>query len=173
MNRCRGISLLAILSSLIFVLISGEAQEKSGGGKGGERGFGFTASRAPIDITSDTVEADQKQNRVTFKGNVVAKQEDLQIFSETMTAYLNEASNEIDKVEAKGNVKIVKAERTATCAEALFENAKGEITLKGNVVVYSGPDRLAGDTVIYYLNEDRVSVEGEKDKRARITVHPK
>jgi outer membrane protein assembly factor BamD len=137
------------------------------------KGFGFFTEKKPVDIVADTMEGLEKGKVIVFKGNVVAKQEDLQIFSETMTAYLNEESNEIEKVEAKGNVKIVKAERTATCEEALFENAKGEITLKGNVVVYSGPDRLAGDTVIYYLNEDRVSVEGEKDKRARITVHPK
>jgi outer membrane protein assembly factor BamD len=154
-----------------------KAEEKpaEGTSKPGDKGkgFGFFTEKKPVDIVADIMEGLEKGKIIVFKGNVVAKQEDLQIFSETMTAYLNEESNEIDKVEAKGNVKIVKAERTATCEEALFENAKGEITLKGNVVVYSGPDRLAGDTVIYYLNEDRVSVEGEKDKRARITVHPK
>jgi len=79
----------------------------------------------------------------------------------------------VERAEAEGNVKIVKAERTATCDQAVFENAKGEITLTGNVVVYSGPDRLAGDTIIYYINEDRVTVAGEKDKRARVTVQPK
>jgi len=152
-----------------------EKKPAEGTSKSGDKGkgFGFFTEKKPVDIVADIMEGLEKGKIIVFKGNVVAKQEDLQIFSETMTAYLNETSNEIDKVEAKGNVKIVKAERTATCEEALFENAKGEITLKGNVVVYSGPDRLAGDTVIYYLNEDRVSVEGEKDKRARITVHPK
>jgi len=103
----------------------------------------------------------------------VTKQDDLQIFSDTLTAYLNEESNEVERADAQGNVKIVKAERTATCNRALFENAKGEITLTGSVVVYSGPDRLAGDTVVYYINEDRVTVLGEKEKRARITVQPK
>lgn len=156
---------------------SDKAEDRSveGKAKPGDKGkgLGFFTEKKPVDIVADTMEGLEKGKIIIFKGNVVAKQEDLQIFSETMTAYLNEESNEIDKVEVKGNVKIVKAERTATCEDALFENAKGEITLKGNVVVYSGADRLAGDTVIYYLNEDRVSVEGEKDKRARITVHPK
>jgi lipopolysaccharide transport protein LptA len=179
MNKIKLIYPLVIVFSLFF-LASGGAQVKKSSGKADEKkaktdqqGFGFSSSRSPIDISSDTMEADQKQNTVTFKGNVVAKQEDLQIFSDTLTAYLNEENDEIDKALAKGNVKILKAERTATCEEALFENAKGEITLKGNVVVYSGSDRLAGDAVIYYINEDRVVVEGEKDKRARITVNPK
>ena len=137
-----------------------------------EKPFGFFKEKKPVDIVADMMEGLEKGKIIMFKGNVVAKQEDLQIFSDTLTAYLNEENDEIDKALAKGNVKILKAERTATCEEALFENAKGEITLKGNVVVYSGSDRLAGDTVIYYINEDRVVVEGEKDKRARITVQP-
>ena len=74
MNQSKGIGLLIILFSLFLFFISGEAQEKKGSGKGGEkalktdRSFGFTASRAPIDITSDTVEADQKTNTSPLKG---------------------------------------------------------------------------------------------------------
>jgi len=159
---------------------SGRQVTKSEGQKDGaskaaekEKPFGFFKEKKPVDIVADMMEGLEKGKIIMFKGNVVAKQEDLQIFSDTLTAYLNEENDEIDKALAKGNVKILKAERTATCEEALFENAKGEITLKGNVVVYSGSDRLAGDAVIYYINEDRVVVEGEKDKRARITVNPK
>ncbi len=115
----------------------------------------------------------EKGKIIIFKGNVITKQDDLQIFSDTLTAHLNEESNEVERADAEGNVKIIKADRTATCNQAIFENAKGEITLKGNVVVYSGSDKLAGETVIYYINEDRVTVEGEKDSRARVTVQPK
>jgi lipopolysaccharide transport protein LptA len=149
--------------------------QRDGASKAGEKekAFGFFKEKKPVDILADMMEGLEKGKIIMFKGNVVAKQEDLQIFSDTLTAYLNEENDEIDKALAKGNVKILKAERTATCQEALFENAKGEITLKGNVIVYSGTDRLAGDTVIYYINEDRVMVESEKDKKVRITVQPK
>jgi len=140
-------------------------------GKGGV--FGFFSSKKPVDIVSDTMEGLDKGKVIIFKGNVLTKQDDLQIFSDTLTAHLNEESNEVERADAEGNVKIVKQDRTATCNEAIFENAKGEITLKGNAVVYSGADRLAGDTIIYYINEDRVTVAGEKDKRARVTVQPK
>ncbi len=148
---------------------------QEGAAKPGEKdkGFGFFKQKKPVDVVADMMEGLEKGKVILFKGNVVAKQEDLQIFSDTLTAYLNEETDEIDKADAKGHVRIIKAERTATCEEAFFENAKGEITLKGNVVVYSGTDRLAGDTVIYYINEDRVMVESEKDKKVRITVQPK
>lgn len=140
--------------------------------KKGPLGF-FSAEKKPIDVISDNMEGLEKGKVIIFKGNVVTKQGDLEMFSDTLTAYLGEESNEIEKALAKGHVKIVKQDRIATCEEALFENAKGEITLTGNVVVFSGPNKVAGDMVKYFINEDRVSVESEKGKRAHITVHPK
>ncbi len=134
----------------------------------------FFDEKKPIDIVSDTMEGFDKEKYVIFKGSVVAKQEDLFIFSDTMEAYMNEKGNEIDKAYAKGSVRIVKKERTATCNEAEFDNTRGEIKLKGNVIVYSGQDKLTGEIVTYYVEEDRVVVEGEKEKenKAHITVTP-
>jgi lipopolysaccharide transport protein LptA len=127
----------------------------------------------PIDIVSDTMEGFDEEKYVVFKGNVVAKQEDLYIFSDIIEAHVDAETNEIEKAYAKGNVKIVKRERTATCNEALFDNREGTIVLKGNVIVYSGTDRLTGDTVTYYVDEDRVVVQGAKDYKARIKITPK
>lgn len=140
--------------------------------KKGPLGF-FSAEKKPIDVVSDSMEGLEKGKVIVFKGNVVAIQGDLQMFSDTLTAYLGEETNEIEKALANGHVKIVKQDRIATCEEALFENTKGEITLKGNVVVFSGPNKVAGNIVKYFINEDRVSVESEKGKRAHVTVHPK
>jgi lipopolysaccharide transport protein LptA len=138
-----------------------------------ENKLSFFDTNKPIDIVSDTMEGFDKEKYVIFKGSVVARQEDLSIFSDIIEATMNEETNEIEKAHAKGNVKIIKKERTATSNEAVFDNAKGEIVLKGNVVVYSGQDRLNGEIVTYYVNEDRVVVEGEKEKKARILVTPK
>ncbi len=133
----------------------------------------FFDETKPIDIISDTMEGFDQEKYVIFKGNVVARQEELFIFSDMLEAHMDEATNEIEEAYAKGNVKIVKKERTATCNEATFNNRKGEIILKGNVIVYSGQDKLTGEIVTYYVNEDRVVVEGEKNKKARMTVTPK
>jgi lipopolysaccharide export system protein LptA len=147
-------------------------------GEKGEKGekedkLSFFDETKPIDIVSDTMEGFDKEKYVIFKGSVVARQEDLYIFSDMVEAHMDEVTNEIEKAYAKGNVKLVKKERTATCNEAIFDNKKGEIILKGNVIVYSGQDKLTGDVVTYYVNEDRVVVEGEKEKKARITLTPK
>lgn len=138
-----------------------------------DKGLSFFDEKKPIDIVSDSMEGFDKEKYVIFKGSVIAKQEDLFIFADVIEAYMSEDTNEIEKAYAKGNVKIVKQDRTATSDEAVFDNSKREITLKKNVVVISGQDRLTGELVTYFVNEDRVVVEGEKDKKARITVQPR
>ncbi len=138
-----------------------------------KEGLAFFDEKKPVDIVSDNMEGFDKEKYVVFKGSVVAKQADLYIFSDVIEAYMNEANNEVQKANAKGNVKIVKRDRTATCEEAVFDNARGLIVLKGNVVVHSGGDRVTGNLVTYFVNEDRVVVEGEKEKRAHVTINPK
>lgn len=140
--------------------------------KSKKRDMDFFDKSKPIDIVSDSMEGFDKEKYVVFKGNVIAKQEDLYIFADSIEAHLNEASNEIEKAYAKQNVKIVKKERTATSREAIFDNTKGEIVLKGNVVVYQGQDRLSGDVVTYYVNEDKAVVEAAAGKRARVILTP-
>jgi outer membrane protein assembly factor BamD len=146
-------------------------QAKNAGGK--KDSLGFFTEKKPVDVVADTMEGLEKGKIVVFKGNVIAKQVDLYLFSDMLTAYMNEETNEIERAKAEGNVKIVKLDRTATCKEAFFYNDKGEIILKGDVVVFSAKDKVSGDTVTYYVNEDRVYVQGEKDKRAKAIITPK
>jgi len=157
----------------------GAAPEKQQGRQAGDSkdkdksGLGFIDKGKPIDIVSDTMEGFDKEKMVVFKGSVIAKQDDLLIFTDVIETYLNEETNEISKAYARGNVKIVKQDRTATAQEAFFDNIKREIILKGDVVVYQGQDKIIGNVITYYINEDKVVVEGESEKRARAILTPK
>lgn len=153
-----------------------DKKEEPGGKK---NGLAFFTKKKPVDVVSDTMEAFEKGKTIVFKGNVVAQQEGsepgqtLFLFSDTLTAYRTDESSDIQQAVAEGNVKVVKAQRTATCKQAFFYNDKGEVVLKGDVVVFEGNDRLTGDVATYYLNEDRVYVQGDKDQRAHVIVTPK
>ncbi len=140
--------------------------------RGVDKALGFLDQKKPIDIVSDTMEGFDKEKYVFFKGSVVAKQDDLYIYSDTMEAFMSADTNEIEKANAKGNVRIIKQNRTATCKEAFFDNIKGEIVLKGNAVVTSDKDKVEGDIVTYYVNEDRAVVTAEKSKKAKVTIYP-
>ncbi|MDD3845274.1 MAG: lipopolysaccharide transport periplasmic protein LptA [Syntrophorhabdaceae bacterium] len=149
-----------------------ESSENKPKAKGMDKALGFLDQKKPIDIVSDTMEGFDKEKYVFFKGSVVAKQDDLYIYSDTMEAFMSADTNEIEKANAKGNVRIIKQNRTATCKEAFFDNVKAEIILKGDAVVTSGRDKVEGDVVTYYVNEDRAVVTAEKKKKAKVTIYP-
>lgn len=178
MNRSKGISLLIILLCLFLFFFSGEAQEKKGGGKGGEKGiktdrsFGFTASRAPIDITSDTVEADQKTNKVTFKGNVVAKQEDVTLYSNTLVIIYDPDTKKLKEIIAIGNVKVVQLDRRATGQKATFDQDKNKMVLDGDAVVREGTNVVRGERITFYVDEERSVVEPGKGGRVSTSITP-
>ena len=181
MNPGKRIALLLVAFFLFLFFISGEAQEKKGTGKGGEKkfkaekGFGFTASHAPIDITSDTVEADQKQNTVTFKGNVVAKQEDTTLYANILVIHYDPDTKKLKEIMATGNVKLVQLERRATSHKATFQQDENRVVLDGEAVVREGENVIRGERIIFYVDEERSIVEGGKGGRVntRITPPPK
>ncbi len=177
MNPKKGIGLLIFFLCLILFLISGEAQEKKGSSKGGEKTksqgiIGFTGSRAPIDITSDTVEADQKTNTVTFKGNVVAKQEDTTLWANTLTVYYDEKTKKLKEIVATGNVKVVQLDKRATSQKATFDQDKNKVTFDGDAVAREGANVIRGERITYYVDEERSVVEPVKGGRVSTSITP-
>jgi lipopolysaccharide export system protein LptA len=173
--------LLLVLISFPLSMVTGVAQEKKEKARGGEKrivgdkGFGFSASRAPIDIVSDTVEANQKENTVTFKGNVVAKQEDTTLYANTLVILYDPEMKKLKEIMAIGNVKIVQLDRRATGQKATFQQEENKVVLDGDAVVREGENEIRGERVIFYVDEERSIVEGGKGNRVntRITPPPK
>lgn len=178
MNRPRGISFFIILFSLFLFSISAEAQGKQDAGKSGEKGiktdksFGFTASRAPIDITSDTVEADQKTNTVTFKGNVIAKQEDTTLYANTLTIIYDPTTKKLKEIIAVGNVKVLQLDRRATGQKATFDQEKNKVIMDGEAVVREGANVIRGERITFYVDEERSVVEAGKGGRVSTFITP-
>jgi len=177
----RTFNLLIVLICLPLFLAAGVAQEKKEKARGGEKriageqGFGFSASRAPIDIVSDTVEANQKENTVTFKGNVVAKQEDTTLYANTLVILYEPEMKKLKEIMAIGNVKIVQLDRRATGQKVTFQQEENKVVLDGDAVVREGENEIRGERVIFYVDEERSIVEGGKGNRVntRITPPPK
>ena len=178
MNPKKGAGLAVLLLSLFLFLIPGEAQEKKGSAKGGEKVVksegmvGFSASRAPIDITSDTVEANQKTNSVVFKGNVVAKQEDTTLWANTLTILYDQNTKKIKEIIAVGNVKVVQLEKRATSQKATFDQDKNKVVLDGDAVAREGANVIRGERITYYVEEERSVVEPVKGGRVSTSITP-
>lgn len=142
----------------------------------------------PITVSSHTLEYDYKANVVVYRGDVRAAQGDVHLRSDVLTIRLLDAARPSDdgdaakertlggrvqlrEVEATGGVRIDQGERWATGGRAVFDQQKRTLVLSENPVLHDGPNQIAGDRVIVYLDENRSVVEGG-DKRVKAVLFP-
>lgn len=130
-------------------------------------------SAKPINIKADELKADNKGKTAIFTGRVVARQEDVTIYSEKLIIYYGENQEQVDKIEAIGSVRILQTNRVGTGGHALYENKEGKITLSVNPKVTQEKDSVTGKVIVYYLDEDRSVVTGGENARVEAVIHPK
>lgn len=161
--------LLIVLVFVLFFQLNGAAQEKKAASA---KGFGMLSPRTPIEITSDTVEGDQKQNQVLFKGNVIAKQEEITLHANQLLIHYDGDMKKLKEIVATGNVRILQQDRRATCQKATFYQIENKIVLEGEAVIREGDNIVRGDRVVYLVDEERSYVEGGKGGRVITTIVP-
>ena len=170
--------LVLVLFFLLFSLLSAEAQDKKGKAKVTDKkpkaagGFGVMSSRSPIEIVSDALEANQKENVVTFSGNVIAKQEEMTIHTNKLVVNYDPETKKISEIQALGNVKVVMGDRRATGQKAVFYQSENKLILEGDAVIREGDNVIRGERVIYYMDEERSVVEPSKGGRVTTTISP-
>ncbi|MFH0812611.1 MAG: lipopolysaccharide transport periplasmic protein LptA [Pseudomonadota bacterium] len=148
-----------------------ETEADLGAGKKSSTSEKPFSSSQPINITSDRMEADNRNRTVNFLGNVVAKREDMVIFSDRLLTFYNK-EGKIDKIIAQGNVKINQNDRMATCVEATFFQPSQKIVLTGKPKVWQGNNIITGEKITILLIEDKMDIEGGKQNRVNATIYP-
>jgi lipopolysaccharide export system protein LptA len=150
----------------------------------------FGNRKEPIHITSDSLEYDYKTNVVVYRGDVIAIQGDMKVRSDTLTVTLagregagvpgapehdadpsKAGGQKVQQIVAVGNVRIDNGTRWATGGRAVFEQASRTLVLTETPVLHDGPNEVAGDRVLVYLDENRSVVEGGR-KRVKAVVYP-
>jgi len=140
----------------VTVNITPEEKAKDAKGAAENTGKMVITCDGPLDI-------DYEKNIATFNNNVKVDRQDSQIYSDIMYVYFitnkqdkdknkdknkenNDAaginSSSIDKIIAKGNVKIVRGENTSYCDEAVYNATDRKITLLGRpkLIIYSAEE---------------------------------
>ncbi|MBI5058098.1 MAG: hypothetical protein HZB61_15920 [Nitrospirae bacterium] len=120
------------------------------------------AEKKPVVITSQTLTADSKSNTAVFEGSVVAKTNDITIYSDKMTVFYNNTESKINRIEASGNVRVIKKERAIFSDEAVYLEEEKKIIFKGNPKAVEGENIITGTEIIFFLKDDRAVVEGSK-----------
>ena|SRR5215471_821704 len=139
--------------------------------KSSSAGFEFN-KKDPIYITSDWMEADQKKNTIIYKGRVVTVQADMTMRSEMLTAYYDPETKKISQIVAEGKVNATQGNRVATGEKAVFDDKARTVTLTGSPVMRQGNNQVSGTKVVYFIDEDKATAEGNEKIRVRATIFP-
>ncbi len=115
--------------------------------------------KGPINITSETLTSDNKAHTALFEGKVVAKTTDTTIYSDKMLVFYREGGGEVTKIEATGNVKLLKDGRLITSREATYYADEDKVVFTGEPRAEDGENVVTGDTMTYYIAQDRSYVE--------------
>ncbi len=117
------------------------------------------AEKKSIIITSETLTADNKNNTAVFEGSVVAKTEDITIYSDRMVVFYSDSENNVKKINATGNVKVHSKERAIFSKQASYINDEKKIVFTGNPKAIEGDNVITGSQIIYFLEDGRAVIE--------------
>jgi lipopolysaccharide export system protein LptA len=182
-----------LLWALAFAAVCARAQAPADAKPAGDAkadglfGFGGTRSRDPITITSDHLEYEYKNGVIVYRGDVLAVQGDVKIRSNELRITLartdeggggksatgldDASTSRVQAVVASGSVRIDQGARWAVGGRATFDQANRTLVLTESPVLHDGPNEVAGDRVVVYLDEDRSVVEGGR-KRVKAVLFP-
>lgn len=151
-----------------------EAAQDAGGNPLGQ--LSFNTSKDPIHVKSDELEFDYEANRVVYRGTVNVVQGDVTIDCRELVVNLARGGEKDDlqlqEVVAIGDVVITQGQRKATGGRAVFDQVKRQVTLLENPMLRDGPNEVAGERIVVYLDENRSVVESSPKKRVSAILYP-
>lgn len=118
-------------------------------------------SNAPIDLSADRAEAQDRADRAIFSGNVVVRQGELTLRTARMTlAYASQNGIDVSRIDASGGVTVVSPSETAHGDFAVYDLDEGLITMVGNVRLERGGSFLSGGRLTIDLDTGRAVMDG-------------
>ena len=122
-------------------------------------------SNAPVDVTADRIEVQDRADRAIFAGNVHAIQGDLSLDTSRLTvAYSGgqggSGNPQIHRLDAAGGVVVKSPSETARGDFGIYDLDRKLITLLGNVQLVREQNRVNGARLVIDLDSGRAVVDG-------------
>ena len=121
-----------------------------------------TNVKGPITITSETLTADNKAHTALFEKSVVAKTTDLTIQADIMLVFYKEDGGDVTKIEATGNVRVLREARIITSKAAIYYAGEEKVLFTGEPRAMDGDNVVSGTKIIYFIDDDRFFVENSR-----------
>jgi lipopolysaccharide export system protein LptA len=141
------------------------AQQKNQGPPNALQGFSQNRDQ-PIKIQAASFEVREKEKTATFTGDVQVFQGDTEMRCKSLVVLYDDESGtrglkaaepgpagqrQIRRIEARGGVTVVQKDQNASGDTAIFSMRENTVTLTGNVIVTRGQDVLRGHRLVVDL----------------------
>ena len=118
-------------------------------------------SNAPVDVSADRIEVQDRADRAVFVGNVKVRQETLALDTARLTvAYSNVKGVQIQRLDASGGVVVRSPSETARGTFGVYDLERKLITLVGGVELQREQSRITGSRLVIDLTSGRAVVDG-------------
>ena len=118
-------------------------------------------SNAPVDVSADRIEVQDRADRAVFVGNVHAVQQDLSLDTPRLTvAYSSGGGVQIRRLDASGGVTVRSPSETARGNFGIYDLDRKLITLVGAVQLDRGGSSISGSRLVIDLNSGRAVIDG-------------
>ena len=118
-------------------------------------------SSAPVDVTADRIEVQDRSDRAIFAGNVHVRQASLSLDTERLTvAYSSGGGVQIRRLDASGGVTVRSPSETARGNFGIYDLDRKLITLVGGVQLNRGGSQIMGSRLVIDLNSGRAVIDG-------------
>ena len=145
---------LAVLLAPVLAIAGSTALAQSSALKGHN-------TNAPVDISADRIEVQDRADRATFSGNVVAKQAEMTLAAPRITvAYQNAGKVQLKRIDATGGVTVTSPSERATGQTGIYDIDRRLITLVGGVSLIRGDSHVNGGRLVIDLRSGRAVVDG-------------
>lgn len=111
-------------------------------------------SSAPIDVDAARIEVQDAANQAVFSGDVIIRQGKLTLYADSVKVLYTRKTGdpEMQRLDARGNVRLVSPTERATANNGIYDVAGRIITLTGNVTLDRGGSMLKGQRLVLNLN---------------------
>ncbi len=122
---------------------------------------------APIRVTCDDMVVQNRSQLARCQGHVKAIRLLMTITCDRALAHYDD-TGAVKDLTCIDHVKVVEKDRVATGDHGYYDDAKRTVELTGHALLVQGEDRLTGEPIVFFVDEDRVVA-----KHAKLRGHAK
>lgn len=147
------------------------------------------SSKEPVSIDAGKLDYFDKESKLIYSGNVVAKQGESTLRASVLTIFLSKdkkpdgdasasepagpSGNSIRRMEAQGPVTVISKDEVGTGDNGSYDKAENKITLSGNVTLTQATNVIKGDRLVYDMTTGQAQVyAGQTAGRVRSVFTP-